>query len=437
MRLFPHVPFGLIGRVFAILLLAVLIETAASFLLYERASQFSVRQDEAHRLAEHLVIARKLIEETPEANRAAIAGELTTERYVVSWRSTLPTPPGVAPSLDRLTNQILEWEPELKSGDLRLRVTSPGRGNFISGAFRLADKSWLLFRTRQPVPQLGLTLSRILLALTPAAALILIGGLLLRQTLRPMRALAQAAHRVGHGEVEHVPERGPAEMRDVIGAFNTMQSRIHRLLSDQTQALAAVGHDFRTPLARLNLRADSIEDDALRDAVQRDIVEMNEMIDSLLAYLAGDGDSERIVATDIAVMCATLADDAADHGHDASYHGPEHCEIRVRPIAIKRALTNLVDNALHHGTSVQIRLAASADRLVIAVEDNGPGIPEEERAHVLEPFVRLDGARARDTQGFGLGLSIVQRAVDTEGGTLTLDNRPEGGLRASISLPRS
>jgi signal transduction histidine kinase len=435
LRSLPHLPFGLIGRVFAILLLAVLVETAASFLLYERASQFSVRQDEAHRLAEHLVIARKLIEETPEANRAAIAGELTTERYVVSWRSTLTTPPGVAPSLDRLTRQILEWEPELKSGDLRLRVTSPGRGNFISGAFRLADSSWIIFRTRQPVQQFGLTFSRILLALTPAAALILIGGLLLRQTLRPMRALAQAAHRVGHGEVEHVPERGPAEMRDVIGAFNTMQSRIHRLLSDQTQALAAVGHDFRTPLARLNLRADSIDDDGLRDAVQRDIGEMNEMIDSLLAYLAGDGDSERIVATDIAVTCATLADDATDHGQDASYHGPEHCEIRVRPVAIKRALTNLVDNALHHGTSVQIRLEASADHVVIAVEDNGPGIPAEERAHVLEPFVRLDGARARNTQGFGLGLSIVQRAVDTEGGTLTLDNRPEGGLRAVISLP--
>lgn len=436
MRLLPHLPIGLIGRVFAILLLAVLVETAASFLLYERASQFSVRQDEAHRLAEHLVIARKLIEETPGQNRAAIAGELTTERYVVSWWPTLSTPPGIAPSLDRLTRQILEWEPELKSGDLRLQVTSPGRGNFISGAFRLSDSSWLLFRTRQPVQQFGLTLSRILLALTPAAALILIGGLLLRQTLRPMRALAQAAHRVGHGEVEHVPERGPAEMRDVIAAFNTMQSRIHRLLADQTQALAAVGHDFRTPLARLNLRADAIGDEDVRDAVQRDIGEMNEMIDSLLAYLAGEGDKERIVATDIAVTCATMADDATDHGRDARYHGPEHCEIRVRPVAIKRALTNLVDNALHHGTRVAIRLEANEDRVVIAVEDNGPGIPEEERARVLEPFVRLDGARARDTQGFGLGLPIVQRAVEAEGGVLTLDNRPEGGLRAAISLPR-
>jgi signal transduction histidine kinase len=437
LRLLPHLPFGLIGRVFAILLLAVLIETAASFLLYERASQFSVRQDEAHRLAEHLVIARKLIEEAPEADRAATASELTTERYVISWRPTLATPPGIAPSLDRLARQIIEWEPELKSGDLRLRVTSPGRDNFISGAFRLDDSSWLLFRTRQPVRQLGLTLSRILLALTPAAALILIGGLLLRQTLRPMRALAQAAHRVGHGEVEHVPERGPAEMRDVIAAFNAMQSRIHRLLADQTQALAAVGHDFRTPLARLRLRADSIEDDEVRDSVQRDIGEMNEMIDSLLAYLAGEGDNERIVATDIAVTCATLADDATDHGHDATYHGPEHCEIRIRPIAIKRALTNLIDNALHHGTRVDVRLTAEPTRVTIAIEDDGPGIPEAERARVLEPFVRLDGARARDTQGFGLGLSIVQRAVETEGGTLSLDNRPEGGLRATISLPRA
>ena len=436
MRHLPHLPLGLIGRVFAILLVAVLIETAASTFLYERASQYSVREDEAHRLAEHLVIAAKLIEEAPPARRPAAAAELTTERYAVAWRASVPHQPGLAPSLYRLTRQILEWEPDLRGRDLRLRIASPGRDNIIAGAMRLDDGSWIDFRTRQPVPQFGLTLGRALLALTPAAALILIGGLLLRQTLKPMRALAAASERVGHGEVELVSERGPAEIRHVISAFNAMQARIHRLIADRTQALAAVGHDFRTPLARLNLRAEAIADPETRDAVQGDIAEMNAMIDSMLAFLTGEKASEARIGIDVAVLCATLADDAQDRGYDAAYHGPDHCEITVRAVALKRALTNLVDNALHHGDRVAIRLEVRDDGVAILVEDDGPGIPENRLSHVLEPFVRLDTARARDTQGFGLGLSIVKRMVDAEGGTLSLSNRPEGGLCARITLPR-
>jgi hypothetical protein len=170
----PHLTLGLIGRVFAILLLAVLVEYGASTFLYERASQFSVRQDEAHRLAEHLVIASKLIEEAPLSERNTLASELTTSRYAVAWRAVLPKSPAVAPSLDKLTEQVLAWEPDLDGRDLRLSLTSPGRDGFITGAFRLDDASWVTFRTRQPVRALDMAVSRILIALTPAVALILI-----------------------------------------------------------------------------------------------------------------------------------------------------------------------------------------------------------------------------------------------------------------------
>ena len=240
----PHLTLGLIGRVFAILLLAVLVEYGASTFLYERASQFSVRQDEAHRLAEHLVIASKLIEEAPIGERNTMASELTTSRYAVAWRAVLPKSPAVAPSLDKLTEQVLAWEPDLDGRDLRLSLTSPGRDGFITGAFRLDDASWVTFRTRQPVRALDMAVSRILLALTPAVALILIGGLLVRQMLRPMRDLARAADRVGHGEVEAVPERGPSEVRDVIVAFNAMQARIRQYIFQRTQMLAAITHDL-------------------------------------------------------------------------------------------------------------------------------------------------------------------------------------------------
>lgn len=436
----PHPTLGLIGRVFAILLLAVLVEYGASTFLYERASQFSVRQDEAHRLAEHLVIASKLIEEEEPAGRPEEAAELTTTRYAIAWRAKLERPPTVSPSLDRLTQQIVTWEPDLARRDLRVSLTSPGRDGFIAGALRLADGSWMLFRTRQPVAALDMAVSRILLALTPAVALILIGGLLLRQTLRPMRDLARAADRVGHGatEVEPVPERGPSEVRDVVVAFNAMQARIHRLIADRTQALAAVGHDFRTPLARLSLRADAIDDEQLRDSVQHDVVEMEQMVTSLLAYLSGEdeADAEASVAADIAVMCATLVDDVRDRGGQADYHGPDHCELSVRRIALKRALTNLIDNAQHYGEQIDVRLEESPEAVTIMVEDDGPGIAPEDRARALDPFVRLDPARGRDTTGFGLGLAIVRRAVALHGGVFALETAPAGGLRARITLPR-
>jgi signal transduction histidine kinase len=158
----------------------------------------------------------------------------------------------------------------------------------------------------------------------------------------------------------------------------------------------------------------------------------------LLAYLSGEdeADGEAPSATDLAVMCATLADDAVDRGGKAKYHGPDHCELIVRRVALKRAVTNLVENALHYGKRVDIRLDATPDRVTIAVEDDGPGIAPEDRARALEPFVRLDDARGRDTQGFGLGLAIVQRAVAAHGGEFALDSAPSGGLSARITLPR-
>jgi signal transduction histidine kinase len=264
----------------------------------------------------------------------------------------------------------------------------------------------------------------------------LVGGLLVRLALKPLRSLAVAADRVGHGMDAHVPEQGPSEVATVIRAFNRMQARIHQLIANRTQALAAVGHDFRTPLARLRLRAEAVADPATRQAIEADIAEMEAMTDSLLAYLGGENDPEAPAATDIAILCATLADDASDRGHDVRYEGPVHLELKVRPLGLKRAVSNLIDNAIHHGTRVVVRVAEDRETVTIAVEDNGPGLPEERMDEVLQPFVRLESARPRDTVGFGLGLPIVARAAEREGGELRLRNRPEGGLRAEIVLRR-
>jgi signal transduction histidine kinase len=427
---------GLIGRLVAILLLTVIIEFGISTLLYERASQFSVRDDEARRLAEHLVLCEKLLSERPPEQRQAMATELTTDRYLVRWKGPEPRIPTLAPSLDGMRKQVLAWEPGLGDTAMRLWLRSPGRKGVVAGIMRLPDRSWVYFQTLHPLDGLNLASERILLALIPAVGLTLLAGLLMRVVLKPLRRLALAADRVGHGAEEHVPEQGPKEVVTVIRAFNDMQARIHQLIQNRTQALAAVGHDFRTPLARLRLRAEAVEDMEARAAIEKDVAEMEAMVSSLLAYLGGDSDPETPVPTDLAILVETLVDDAADRGFDVRYEGPVHLELPVRPLAIKRAIGNLIENAIHHAPSAVVTIREEDGEVSICVEDDGPGMPEEMLQEVGKPFVRLDSARPRDTVGFGLGLSIVARAVEQEGGRFALKNRSQGGLAAEIVLKR-
>ena len=199
------------------------------------------------------MIARKLISERPVSERHAAATELNTDRYVINWS---PTPPRVAfsPELASMQRQVLEWEPSLAHSELRMRLSPLPGGSAVSGEFRLADGSWVLFSTRGIRQGWSLALSRVLVGLLPVALLLLLSALMVRATLRPLRALVRATGRVGSGNHDVVQEEGPTELRTLIHAFNEMQHRIHDLIESRTQALAAVGHDLRTPLARLQLR---------------------------------------------------------------------------------------------------------------------------------------------------------------------------------------
>ncbi|WP_419807563.1 ATP-binding protein [Sphingomonas sp.] len=433
----PHL--GLVGRLVAILLLAVTVEFGISTFLYERASRFSVRDDEARRLAEHLVIVRRLIAEAPPPTRARVAAELSTDRYLVAWNPTTRRPPPLAPALEGMRRQVVAWEPALASGGLTFYLVSPGRQGTVAGTLVLPDGGAVDFRTLQPVTEFDLAVGRVLLALVPALALMALGGLAVRRALLPLRQLAAAADRVGDGSAAGppVPEAGPGEVASVIAAFNRMQGRIGTLIADRTQALAAVGHDLRTPLARLRLRAERVVDPERRAAMEGDVGEMEAMVASLLAYLGGAEEAEAPVVADLATICATAADDAVDHGHDVGYGGPDHLPMRLRRSAVKRALGNLVDNAVRFGNRVTITLTSTDAQVVIAVEDDGPGIDPALMARVREPFVRGAAERGRDTAGFGLGLAIVERMVTAEGGTLGLANRAAGGLRVAIVLPRN
>ncbi|MFS0736013.1 ATP-binding protein [Sphingomonas sp. 1P06PA] len=434
-----RISLGLLGRILLILLLTVLAEFLVSTLLYERANRFSWRDDEAHRLAEHLVIARKLLTERPPRDRPAIARELTTDRYFIGWSPATAMParfPATA-QLIETQEEILAWEPGLRTTSLRLATPNLGRRTTVIGSLQLTDGSWMRFAAQGGLHRFDFALERIMVALVPAIALLVVGALLIRRMLRPLQHLARAAERIGTGDQppQLMADEGTQEVRRLIHAFNEMQDRIHRLVADRIEALAAVGHDIRTPLARVQLRLDEIADPRVRDEIGTDIDEVEAMVASLLAFIGGDDDPETPVAIDLAVLAATIVDNAADAGQLASYAGPDHLQAVIRPIAMRRAIVNLVDNAIHYGGRADVTIARDDDHIRLTVSDDGPGIPEENLHSVLSPFVRLDAARGRNTKGLGLGLAIVSRTVEREGGTLTLANRPDGGLVAAIAVP--
>ncbi|UZW53799.1 ATP-binding protein [Sphingobium sp. JS3065] len=425
---------SLVGQIFAILLLTLTLEFAVGIFLDERANHLSLQDDEARRLAEHLVIARKLLIEQPPEQRHALALQLTTDRYDVHWTSSSPPPPPLAPGLERMRRQIITWEPTLEQSGLWLRLASPGRVSEINGGLRLADGSWLYFGMRHSGGKWTFAIGRKGLALIPVLALLIAGGLMIRRTLAPLRDLTRATERIGLSDEVVVEESGSNDVRNLIRAFNAMQTRIHRLITERTETLAAVGHDMRTPLARLRLRLENLPENEAREGIEGDLTEMGEMIDSLLAFLGGEKNGEPPVRTDLAVLVATVVDAFQDQGRKVDYAGPDHLEMAVRSLTLRRAIINLIENALHYGRRARVTLLRQDREVLIRIDDDGPGIPRDKLDEVLKPFARLDEARQRNTRGLGLGLAIVARAVELEGGELTLSNRPEGGLRAEIRL---
>ncbi len=425
---------GLTERLLAVLLLVVMVDFAANTMLFESANSFELRRDDAERIAENLVLASRALEPVPAPARPEVAASLGTPRFSLEWMPVTRRYRGPV-GLANLRAQVLAFEPDLAHSDIELHLEEmPGRGN-IGGSIRLSDGSILRFHTHANAAW-TLTAGRLASMIAPTLLLIALAWILLRAALGPLRTVIGATREFGSGPPRLVPESGPDEMRQLIRAMNDMQERVHQSLKDRTQTMLAIGHDLKTPLARMRLRLDDerLAPD-MREGMRQDIEEMRLLIESIQAYVDTGGEAIASERIDVAVMAQTLVDTAADHGADARYFGVGHAVVRARVVQIRRALSNLIENALHYGGNVRVFVRKDGEGVEITVEDDGPGIPEERIGDALQPFVRLDTARSRDTPGMGLGLPIVQRAVRMENGTLDLRNRPEGGLRATVRLP--
>ena len=279
--------------------------------------------------------------------------------------------------------------------------------------------------------------SPLLVQFATMAAISAIGiVLVLSRLTQPLKELAQAAAALGRGEsTAKLDERGPREVQDTIRAFNDMQEKLSRFVLDRTKMLAALGHDLRTPITTLRLRAEFIEDDEVRQKILQTLEEMLEMAEATLSFAREEAAQEKTRLVDVGALISTVCADLTDTGYPIECADTGSFTIRCRPSGLKRALRNILENAVAYGRRARVSVEHKRGDVAIIVDDDGPGIPKGDMERVFGPFVRLENSRNMDTGGVGLGLAITRSIVRNHGGDITLQNRAEGGLRVTITLP--
>ena len=253
---------------------------------------------------------------------------------------------------------------------------------------------------------------------------------------KPLRRLSEAADRFGADVgAAPLPETGPREVKQAAAAFNRMQRRLRQFVTDRTRMLAAISHDLRTPLTRMRLRTEMIDDTEQRTKMLADLQEMEDMVGATLAFAQEESIDEKSQPLDLRALLDIIALDGREAGMAVSLVDSDPVVIPMRPRALKRALVNIVDNAVRYGDGAEIALARDGEDAVIRIVDHGPGIAEAERDAVLRPFYRCEASRSRDTGGIGLGLSIASDTISAHGGNIVLSETSGSGLTVTVRLP--
>jgi signal transduction histidine kinase len=307
-------------------------------------------------------------------------------------------------------------------------------GNGAGLVLPLGDGRALNVAFYKHMPSIWSTHLPLSLALT-AVLVSLVGVLTVRSIAKPLRQLTKAADNLGRGEaVTPIHTCGPNDIRRTAEAFNRMQERLHRFVEDRTRMLAAIGHDLRTPLTTLRLRAELVEDPDLQERMLATIDEMQSMTEATLSLARNESDAEPTRTIDLSALVESICDDLAELGQSVTFIGGERVTYRCRPDALRRTIRNLVENSVRYAGHAEVRLIATNSTVEIIVEDNGPGIPLDKVEDVFAPFFRLESSRSRETGGIGLGLSIARAIARQHGGDIVLSPR-KPGLQAAVVLP--
>jgi signal transduction histidine kinase len=443
-------PRSLAARTAFVLLVGLILVQGAGLAIHAMDRIDFQRLAEARSLAFRIVGIYRTVELTAPADRPEVLGEL---RHGPGLTADLSATPPVSDLPEMPPPEQRFWRVNLNL------VGVPGphhwRGMQILGGtpfqhiivgLRLPDEEWLNITAElEPArPWHSPTFLAAFGLMTVVAAALTLWAV--RRLTAPVRTLAAAAEALGRDvNAPPLPEDGPTEVAVAAAAFNTMAARIRRFVQDRTDLLTAIGHDLRTPITRLKLRAEFIEDDEQRGKVLADLEELETMVSATLAFGRDARTGEAVSALDMAELLRTLLDEAGDARPEAAahleYEGPPHLTVRARPLSLKRALTNLISNAVMYGGGARVRLlppasvGAAGAMLTVEIEDNGPGIPPGELERVFEPFHRGEPSRNRETGGVGLGLPIARNIMRAHGGDVVLTNRPSGGAKATVTLP--
>ena len=443
---FPLWPRSLAARTATVLLVGLAVVQIAGLAIHALDRIDVQRLAQAREIAVRAVSAYRTIEMTAPERRHAVLTELDHAPGLSAELTEDPPTEELGEELPierRLLRVNLNLVPLMGVPHWRgLRILADSPHHFIVIGMHLPSESqWLKLTVpfEPPRPWHSPTFLAAFLLMTAAAAALTLWAV--RRLTAPVRTLAAAAEALGRDvNAPPLPEGGPTEVATAAAAFNTMAARIRRFVQDRTELLTAIGHDLRTPITRMKLRAEFVEDEEQRAKMLADLEELEAMVSATLAFGRDARTTEPVTSLDIVELLRTVLDEAADAWPDRadklSYEGPSHVTMRARPLALKRALANLVANAILYGGGARARLVPPSDGVaVIEIEDDGPGIPPSELERVFEPFHRGEPSRSRETGGVGLGLPIARNIFRAHGGDVTLANRTMGGLKATVTLP--
>jgi len=472
MRLIPW-PQSLFGRLLAASVVAVLLAQAAALVLIAQEREHFVLQVSVREWTRRIAETTELLAPLSAAQRARTVSELSAPRDPPPHMAHLVAGTrhaGVHPQARAFLRLPLltDFEPALKQQlrgalgpaydfeigptpevapaaipvslpfyEVRELGANPAAVQRYDVKVRFADGDTVIYRLAR-LPG-GAPLPRNLFLNLTLLVLLLVVGLYVaaRNITRPLSQLARAADSIGRElRPAQLEEHGARELRHAARAFNTMQDRLRRYLDSRTRVLAAMSHDLKTPLTRLRLQVETLDNPALQARIGRELDEMESMVREALALFRGLDDGEPAAPLDVDALLRQIVGEFTDMGGAVALSGQSLQPLPGKPQALKRCLTNLIANAVKFGGRADILLEDGGAQLVIRVRDQGPGIPPAELERVFEPFYRVESSRNRDSGGTGLGLSIARDIAQSHGGSLTLANLPTGGLEATLRLPR-
>jgi signal transduction histidine kinase len=477
-RLLPQTLFS---QTLLVLLAGIGLSLAAGAWIYSSARQEAVRAVGALAVAERIINVSRLVGEAPASWRARLANGSSDPMFRVSLssqKSPSSSPVEANDASQIIADYIKQGLPNhsvfvdiasdpmgSQRGDQPFRGQGSGKGarhypgmgagpmghgpmmrgplaraamswRGVTASVELDDGQWLQFATA--LPDTGPTISpRLLLALAVMTAMIaMLTAWAVRRMTAPLSLLSDAATRLGRDvQAPALSVSGSLEMQKAAVAFNEMQCKLRQLIENRTMMLAAISHDLRTQLTLLRLRAESTDNSEDRDRMLKTIGEMEEMLSATLSCAREEAKVEASRRVDVSALVSSIVDDMSDAGLAVGEGSiAPGVIVDCKPVALRRAITNLIDNAVKYGKRATVSVTTRSGTVEIDIDDEGPGIPEDQLAKALQPFYRVEASRNRDTGGIGLGLAIAASIAEAHGGSLKLINSPGGGLRATVKF---